>query len=85
MKKLHLSLDELAVESFDVGEGGAGRRGTVIGHWVSTDPRACTEQGACTVDGTCVDTGCGNSCAGTCFNTCWCTNEWTACPCVTEP
>lgn len=81
MKKLRLQIDDLSVESFETGDV-AKRRGTVIGHLVYTDPRACTEQGACTIDGTCADTACGNSCAGTCFGTCWCTDHYTVCPCM---
>jgi hypothetical protein len=70
--KIRLRIDALSVESFEVTQGAAERRGTVRGHESNPDtsPFACYSlkescAGTCIVNDTCD----GFSCNGTCHPT----------------
>jgi hypothetical protein len=68
--KLKLSLDQLAVDSFDTSSI-AKQKGTVFGEQC-TCPTACTCPGCPTCDGTCNGTCGENTCAASCNGTCNC-------------
>ncbi len=74
MDKLKLTLDDLAVETFDT-TSVAREKGTVVGEQQCTCQTVCTCPGCYTCDATCPQTcddyTCANSCGGTCEQTCW--------------
>ncbi|HEU0055413.1 MAG TPA: hypothetical protein VFQ39_19635 [Longimicrobium sp.] len=64
--KLQLSLDQLAVDSFDTTAAEKNEKGTIFGEQC-TCPTACTCPGCPTCEGAAT---CNASCNGTCGNTC---------------
>ncbi len=78
MKKIHLNLEDLEVESFaTTPEDPAGSKGTVFGHVLTMQTIDCDPQ--CTDGGTtCADT-CGASCGGTCDTCVTCAGSCQSC------
>ena len=66
MNKLKLTMEDLAVETFETTTTRR-EKGTVIGEQMCTCYTICTCPGCPTCDGTCPD---DPSCADTCWNTC---------------
>lgn len=59
MRKMKLDIDQLAVESFSIKEGGTDGRGTVHGNAVTR---------LCSAIDTCGGSTCAFSCDGSCIN-----------------
>ncbi|HEX2203286.1 MAG TPA: hypothetical protein VHG91_08310 [Longimicrobium sp.] len=76
MRKVRLAIDELAVESFDAGDG-AGKGGTVRGHDASLYLPCNSDGSQCA---TCQAGGCPQD-TSTCFVTCSRTNGYQVCFC----
>jgi hypothetical protein len=76
MPKLKLNVEALQVDSFEPGEAGAPRAGTVRAHVITDPGTTCAQSCGCPVTDLahtcgCPDTSMANPCFCTEYQTCW--------------